>query len=96
MKSVAVRTGGKGAVAAYYVLIEYSATNGFGAAIDDTTCVDVTKDFSSSFWELTRLMGALGANANVSQQDLTIYNLYLNESTDELEVDCDRIMNNLK
>lgn len=95
LSQVNVRMGGENTTAAYYVLVKYSATNSFGGAIDDTTCIDVTKDFSSLFWEMTRLFSRLGANADVDEQDMTIYNLYLHNSTDEMEVDCDRIMENI-
>ena len=95
LSQVNVRIGGENTTAAYYVLIKYSATNSFGAALDDTTCIDVTEDFSSLFWEMTRLFSRLGANADVDKQDMTIYNLYLHDSTDEMEVDCERIMENI-
>lgn len=89
LKSIEVATGKKEAMSKYYVQIEYSAENSFGGELDNTETIDITTKYSAGFWGLSRLL------SGYEQTELQLYNDFLNHSTNKMEVDIDRILNNL-
>ena len=71
-----------------YVKISYSATNSYGAAMDDLDCIDITEDGNVGLW----LIGILAGNME-STGELQAYNI---SKGHEYQLDPVRIMNNLK
>lgn len=73
----------------YYVKINYSATNGFGARKDDVACLDVSTSFKIGIIGLSSLMG------NFEEASNTCLGGYLGFKCEEVAVDCDKILDNL-
>ena len=73
----------------YYVKINYSATNGFGARRDDVACLDVSSSFKIGIIGLSSLMG------NFEEASNTCLGGYLGFKCTEVPVDCDKISDNL-
>ena len=79
----------KASLAPYYVRINYSATNSFGGAKDDTATIDVNEKGESPWWEMTALFGDL------EEGEFQLYANYLKCVEKEYEIDCDRILANM-
>lgn len=80
----------KASVSPYFVRINYSATNSFGGAIDDTATIDINKDGKSGYWQMSAIFG------NLDEVEFQLYANYLECVTNEYEVDCDRILKNME
>lgn len=72
----------------YLVNIQYSATNSFGAKIDDTSFQTISAKFENPFYALAMLMGdysnALDCNSFIQ--------FYLTNEQEPTEIDCDKII----
>ncbi len=94
LQSVNVVDGNSSTPSAYYVKLDYSASNSFGGTLDDTSYIDVSKNFGSSLWELGRGLGMLTGTEN-TLTELDINLTYSKRSNAAVSVDCDRIMANI-
>ncbi|MCI8992101.1 MAG: hypothetical protein HFG80_05140 [Eubacterium sp.] len=70
----------------YWVLIEYSGDNSFGASMDYTSCFGITPEFEDPFFPLAQLTG-IEAYLN----DTTSYNEYTKCSEEEVVLDEEKI-----
>lgn len=71
------------------VLLEYSATNGFGGRVDGVACMQIGEDGTDPFWTLSLLTGT-----DVDKLSSTTYPYYLQSPEEEIEIDGARIADN--
>lgn len=71
------------------VVLNYSATNSFGGRLENTACLAIDEDGEDNLLTLAKLLGK--AEESMS----TMYLYYLQAPEEEIEVDVDRVMNNL-
>ena len=70
----------------YWVLVEYSGTNSFGASVDNTSCFGITSEFEDPFFPLAQLTGV-----SKYLNDTSSYNEYIGCDKTEIKVDADKI-----
>ena len=75
----------------YIVGIEYSAQNGFGATIDNTSYIGISNKFYSTWLDLSMLTGKVEDVLN----DSKMYLSYSKDKSPEYVIDQNRILNNL-
>lgn len=71
------------------IVLNYSATNGFGGRVDGTACMQIGDDGTDPFWSLSLLTGT-----SIDDLSTTAYPYYLQSPEEEIEVDGGRIMAN--
>ena len=75
----------------YYVVISYSAQNGFGGNKSSTSCFAISREFVDPFWTLA-LLSDINKYLN---ENLNLYSLYLECEEEDQHIDVDKIMANL-
>lgn len=75
----------------YYVVISYSAQNGFGGNKSSTSCFAISSEFVDPFWTLA-LLSDINKYLN---ENLNLYSLYLECEEEDQHIDVDKIMANL-
>ena len=73
----------------YYVVVNYNAKNSFGGSQGGALCIDINSEFDTGLIGLSLLTGKLEASSNLN------YQFYIQHNDDEIDLDPDKIMDNL-
>lgn len=76
----------------YFVYITYSATNGFGARQEDKACLSITEEYEDPFYALAVLSGKVKDHLKSTSSFME----FIKSEKPEIEIDCDKILDNLE